>query len=47
MGAGESFARRTWPVVVLRRRGRGGVAGAGVVRLRVQVQVLGPLRGGR
>lgn len=47
---------RTWPVVVLRRRVLGGCAcagdrvlrgdGRGLVWLRVQVQVLGPLRGG-
>ena len=47
---------RTWPVVVLRRRVLGGCAcagdrilrgdGRGLVWLWVQVQVLGPLRGG-
>ena len=47
---------RTWPIVVLRLRVQGGCAcagdrilrgeGRGLVWLRVQVQVLGPLRGG-
>lgn len=53
---GRSRGVRTWPVVVLRRRVLGGCAcagdrvlrgdGRGLVWLRVQVQVLGPLRGG-
>lgn len=54
--ASRSRGVRTWPVVVLRRRVLGGCAcagdrvlrgdGRGLVWLRVQVQVLGPLRGG-
>ena len=53
--ASRSRGVRTWPVVVLRRRVLGGCAcagdrvlrgdGRGLVWLRVQVQVLGPLRG--
>jgi hypothetical protein len=54
--ASRSRGVRTWPIVVLRRRVLGGCAcagdrilrgdGRGLVWLWVQVQVLGPLRGG-